>query len=238
MAWDGLTVLAVVPARGGSKSIPRKNLCKIGGRSLIAHTAATVAELDWIDHAIISTDDEEMAEEGRKFGLDVPFMRPAELAADLSTSLAMWRHAWTQCEAHYSIRFDTSILLQPTTPFRRPDEVTLTMRTMVEGGHKAAATVSPTPSHFTPHKALLLDEAGCLNFFVPDGAKHSIRQTAPPVYHRNGICYAVRRETLVEDGHIVEDDCAAVVIDRYLDNIDEPIELEFAEFALAKGHSQ
>jgi CMP-N-acetylneuraminic acid synthetase len=76
--------LAVVPARGGSEGIPRKNLCKVGGLSLIAHVARTIRALDWIDRAVLTTDDPEMAEEGRQHGLEVPFLRPAELATDSS----------------------------------------------------------------------------------------------------------------------------------------------------------
>ena len=120
MAWQGRKVLAVVPARGGSKGIPRKNLCKVGGMSLIAHAARTARALDWIDRAVLSTDDEEMADEGRRHGLEVPFLRPAELASDTASGVDVWRHAWLESERHYGCRFDLSVLLQPTTPLRRP----------------------------------------------------------------------------------------------------------------------
>ena len=79
MTWDSLSVLAVVPARGGSKGIPDKNLRKVQGQSLVGHTARTAAALGWIDHTVLSTDDEKIAEEARSCGLDVPFLRPAEL---------------------------------------------------------------------------------------------------------------------------------------------------------------
>src|SRR5262245_62950592 len=82
MAWGAEKVLAVVPARGGSKGIPRKNLRKVGGLSLIARAASVIRELPWIDRAVISTDDPDMAEEGRRHALDVPFTRPAILAGD------------------------------------------------------------------------------------------------------------------------------------------------------------
>ena len=93
MTWAGLSVLAVVPARGGSKGIPRKNLRKVGSLSLIAWAANTVGELAWIDSAVISTDDAEMAEEGKRYGLVAPFLRPIELASDVSSSVDMWQHA-------------------------------------------------------------------------------------------------------------------------------------------------
>ena len=127
MAWKGRSVLAVIPARGGSKGIPRKNLCKVGGLSLIAHVARTTRALGWIDRAVLTTDDQEMAEEGQKHGLEVPFMRPDELATDSAGPSEMWRHAWTESEKHFGCEFDVSLLLQPTTPLRRLEEVERTV---------------------------------------------------------------------------------------------------------------
>ncbi len=237
MAWNDLSVLAVVPARGGSKGVPRKNLREVGGLSLIGWAAKTIAELPWIDRAVLSTDDEEMAEEGRRRGLDVPSLRPGEFATDMADSVGMWRHAWLEAEEHFNTRFDISILLQPTTPLRRAEDVTRTVQAMVEGSHRAAASVSVVPGHFTPHKCLTVDNNGVIGFFVDDGAQYANRQKIPDYYHRNGVCYAVTRETLVDQGHIVEDDCVAVTVDGFVVNIDEPFELELAEFMLAREKS-
>ncbi len=230
MAILGKTVLAVVPARGGSKSIPRKNLAVLAGRSLVASAAAVCAALPWIDHAVLSTDDREIADEGRRAGLEVPFMRPDELSGDLSTSVDMWRHAWQASEQAFGMRFDASVLLEPTSPMRQPGDVERTVRVMLEGGHAAAATVSRTPAHYTPHKTLTISGEGKIGFYLPTGARHSLRQTVPPCYHRNGICYAVLRETLVDRGVILDESCHAVVIERDVVNIDDPFDLEFAEF--------
>lgn len=234
VAWNNRTVLAVVPARGNSKGVPRKNMQKVGGLSLIAHAARTIGELSWLDAAVLSTDDEEMAEEGRKHGLDVPFMRPPELATDTATSLDTWRHAWLESERHFEMRFDISLLIQPTNPLRRPDEVERTLRKLVEGGHQAAATVGKVPTDFSPARCMTLGDNGTLSFYSPDGAEVTRRQDFPPLYFRDGTCYAVTRECLVDRGHIVEEDCAAVLIDRFVVNIDEPFELELAEFLLAR----
>ncbi len=230
MAWQGLNILAVVPARGGSKGIPRKNMCRVGGLSLIAHAAQTVQSLPWIDRAVLSTDDEEMATEGRSHGLDVPFLRPADLASDQASSVGMWQHAWLRSEEEYQCQFDVSILLQPTTPLRHPQEVERTVKALVDGHHQAAATVSPVPGHFTPQKILHLNATGCLEFYVSEGAQHSRRQTIPSYFSRNGLCYAVTRNTLIEKGYIVEEDCVGVVIDRPIVNIDDPFELDLANF--------
>ncbi len=238
MSWNDLSVLAVVPARGGSKGVPRKNLRNVGGVSLIGWAAQTIASLPWIDQGVLSTDDEEMAEEGRQRGLSVPFLRPGEFATDMADSVGMWRHAWLASEAHFDMRFDISILLQPTTPLRRLDDVARTVKAMIDGGHRAAATVSEVPGHFTPQKCLTVGEQGVIGFFVEDGAQFANRQKIPDYFHRNGVCYAVRRETLVDDGHIVEDDCVAVPVEGFVVNIDEPFELELAEFMLTREESR
>lgn len=233
MVFRDNTILAVVPARGGSKAIPRKNLCLVGGLSLVARAGEVAASLPWIDARVLSTDDEEIAQEGRAHGLDVPFMRPDELAGDLAGSIDMWRHAWLASEEHYGKRFDISILLEPTSPLRRAEDLTATVTALMQGDHKAAATVSPAPAHFTPHKCLTVND-GRIGFYHAEGAKHSIRQTIPDYYFRNGICYALRRRTLMEEGTILGNDCAAVIIERPIVNIDEPFDLELAEFLLKR----
>jgi CMP-N-acetylneuraminic acid synthetase len=234
---DGRTILAVVPARGGSKSIPRKNLKPVGGLSLVARAAHVAKALPMIDAALISTDDPEIAAEARAHGLDAPFLRPAELATDTSTSVEMWRHAWLAAEKHYGRRFDLSVLLEPTSPLRRPEDVERTVRALIQAGTPAAATVSPTPAHFTPHKTLKIQENGLIDFYLEGGAKHSLRQGIPAYYHRNGLCYAVTRAHLVDQGCIIDRGAVAVVIDRPVVNIDDMFELELAEWLLEREKS-
>ncbi len=230
MTWNSLSVLAVIPARGGSTGIPYKNLHKVGGRSLIEHAAGTVAALSWIDRAVLSTDDEKIAEEGRGCGLEAPFMRPAELSGDLSPAVETWRHAWLASEEHYGCSFDISLLLQPTTPLRRADDVERTVRTMIEGGHRAATAVSRLPGHYTPEKIVKLDDKGCLSLYSEKSAGITARQAFPTYYFRNGVCYSATRDAVVRDLDIVNSDCVGVVIDEPIANIDDPIELEWAEF--------
>ena len=231
---DGLTVLAVVPARGGSKSIPRKNLKTVGGVSLVGRAAQVAAALPFVDAALISTDDAEIAAEAKAHGLDAPFMRPPELSGDTATSVDMWRHAWLAAEAHYGKRFDLSVLLEPTSPLRRPQDVERSLLALIEAGAPAAATVSPMPAHYTPHKTLKINEKGEIEFYLQDGAKHSLRQGIPAYYHRNGLCYAVTRDHLVDKGCIIDRGAIAVVIDRPVVNIDDMFELELAEWLLQR----
>lgn len=234
MPWNDQRVFALVPARGGSKGIPRKNLRPVDGVSLIGRAARVARSLPWLDAALISTDDREMAEEGRRYGLEAPFMRPADLANDTATNLEVWRHAWLAAEEHYENRFDLSILLEPTSPLRRPEDVERTVRVLTEGDHGAAATVSRNSGSYTPEKTLLVGEDGCLRHYLPEGRALATRQLIPPYYHRNGVCYAAVRETVVVRKKVIGKDCAAVVIDRQVVNIDEPFEIELAEWLMSR----
>jgi CMP-N-acetylneuraminic acid synthetase len=200
----------------------------------VGRAGQLAASIDWIDHAIISTDDAEIRDEAVAHGLSAPFLRPDHISGDRATSVDMWRHAWLAAEDAFAMTFDVSVLLEPTSPMRRVEDITRTVDLLLGGNHAAAATVSPTPAHFTPHKTLELDAGGRIGFYLPTGAKHALRQTIPPYFHRNGLCYALRRKTLVEDGHILEDDCAAVIVDRHIVNIDETFELELAAWLLAR----
>ncbi|MEM8822112.1 MAG: acylneuraminate cytidylyltransferase family protein [Pseudomonadota bacterium] len=232
---DGLRVLAVVPARAGSKGVPRKNLAEIGGLSLIARSGRVVAACDWIDGAVLSTDDEVFAEEGRRVGLDVPALRPNDLASDSATGVAVWAHAWTGAEAAHGVRYDLSVYLQPTSPFRTAQHVRDTVDTLLAGGHQATTTVSPVPGHYLPQKALLLGADGTLSFYSEDGGRHSNRQTAQPCWTRNGLVYAAHRAHVVDHGLIVERDCGAVVVDGYVANIDDPEDLLIARLLATHG---
>ena len=228
MAFQGRSVLAVVPARGGSKGILRKNLAVVGDRSLIAHAAATAVALDWVDARICSTDDDEMAKEAELHGLEAPFRRPAELASDTASAADAWRHAWLASEDHFGKTFDVALWLQPTTPLRDPADVERTLQTMLDGGFESAATVSEIPAHVRPERAMTLGESGDLGFYVEAGRSHANRQTIPATWFRNGICYAASRRTVVDDGQTIAERAAGVPVEGTVVSIDEDIELELA----------
>ncbi|MGE4469821.1 MAG: hypothetical protein AB7D47_06785 [Desulfovibrio sp.] len=224
------SILAVIPARGGSKGIPGKNIKTVGGITLVAHAARSAIEAGCFDALLLSTDDEAIAEAGRSAGLDVPFLRPAHLATDNANSLEMWQHAWRAAEEYYAMRFDFSALLQPTSPLRNGKDILATLHPVLEGKASSAMTVTPTPGHFTPHKAKLITQDGTIVHYMNDCDVKSLRQDIPPMYFPNGYCYAVTRQQLLDDGVIIGPDCAAIVIDNPVVNIDDPWELEFAEF--------
>lgn len=223
-------MLAVVPARGGSKGIPRKNLAELGGVSLVRRAVGLALSLSWIDLTVLSTDDEEIADEGRKAGLSVPTLRPEELASDLASGYAVWRHALFDAEARTGRTFDLSVLMQPTSPFRRAKDVEACADLVVGGEFESAVTVSPTPAHFTPEKTMTLTSSGVLKPYLSTEQFQPTRQFIPPYYHLNGICYAARREVITDQEHVFGDRTGALVIDRQLVNIDDPYDLELARW--------
>lgn len=230
MTYSNQNILAVIPARGGSKSIPRKNLQLVDGVSLVGRAALIAESLDWIDNIIVSSDDLEIIQEAKRYRVDAPFVRPTSLSNDEATSKDMWRHAWLSAESYYGKTFHISLLLEPTSPLRRPEDIEKVMDVMNQKKAPAAVTVSCTPAHFTPHKTLTVNDSKEIGYFIEGGAKYSRRQDIPSLYHRNGVCYAVSREHLIDNNFVMESGAIAVIINRPIINIDEPIDLKIANW--------
>jgi len=231
----GLRVLAVVPARSGSKGIADKNMCEIGGRTLIAIAGDCLAELAWIDRRVISTDSDRYAEEGQRHGLTAPFRRPDELSSDRATAIDAMRHALHECERIWNERYDVFVLVEPTSPFRLPADIEQTVNGMVQGEFDSAICVSPANSKAHPLK--MLERSGDrLGFYDPAAATITARQQLEQLYVRNGACYAIRRDVLLKEDNLINDNTYASVVRRELVNIDEPIDLEWAEFLLHRHH--
>jgi CMP-N,N'-diacetyllegionaminic acid synthase len=231
----GQAVLAVVPARAGSKGIPDKNLQRVGGQSLIARAGETLRDIAFIDARVISTDSPEYAEEGRRHGLDAPFIRPALLSTDAAGAVETMQHALDACESHYRRRFDIVLIIEPTSPLRTAVDIQETVDSMLAANADSAVTVSRLPTKFHPLKLLAADH-GRLRYFHDDGGAITARQQLPSgLLWRNGVCYAVTRECLVEKRSIITDNTVAVIIDRDVVNIDDPVELALADVLLERS---
>lgn len=228
LMFSGSRVLAVIPARGGSKGIPGKNLAILGGRSLVGHAAELAHSLDWLDQVVLSTDDPEIAAEAGRWDLQV-VDRPMRLATDEASNVLVWQHAWLESEGRTDSRYDLGVLLQPTSPLRTADDVTECVRLLLMEGRDAAITVSPTPGHFTPEKTMKINEDGEMTPYVRDGFVHT-RQKIPRYYFLNGYCYAAQRHRVVGEGRVHGPNTGAVIIDRPVVNIDEPFDLKMAHW--------
>lgn len=230
---DGRRILVVVPARGGSKGIPLKNLQPVAGRPLVAWTGQTIAALDWIDRAVVSTDHLLIREASLAAGLEAPFLRPQELSGDCIGDIEVLGHALTATEADDGQHYDIVVMLQPTSPLRRPEHVLATVRKLIDEDLDAVWTVSPTDLKAHPLKQLTVDEEGHMDYFDPRGAEVIARQQLQPVYHRNGVAYAVSRSCLLEQHNLMGKRAGAVVINEPLANIDTPEDLARAETLMA-----
>ena len=222
------TILAVVPARSGSKGIPHKNLRPLLGISLIGWAGLCLAQVDWLDGRIISTDSPVLAEEGKRFGLAAPFLRPEHLAGDTSGAVETVIHALAEAEKYYSTSFDIVLIIEPTSPLRTPEDLKGATGALLDSDADSVIAVSPLDPKWHPHKVLTVS-GGKLGYYSSAGSSIVSRQELSRLYWRNGVCYALRRHCLLEKHAIISENTKGFVIDREVINIDREIELEWAE---------
>ena len=194
MASSVMRVLGLVPARAGSKGIPDKNLRSLGGRPLLAHTAEAALAATRLDRVVLSTEDEAIAEVGASLGLAVAFMRPAKLADDDTTMLAVMQHALASLPEHY----DTLCLLQPTSPFRPSGLIDRCIERFALGGVDSVVTMLPVPAAHNPHWVYVPAPDGGVRLSTGEVAPIARRQDLPPAYHRDGSVYVLGADRVTE----------------------------------------
>jgi CMP-N-acetylneuraminic acid synthetase len=229
-------VFGVIPARGGSKGLPGKNLRKLGAMSLIGHAVASAREARRISRFIVSTDSGAIAEEARRHGAEVPFLRPAELASDQAGMLGVLQHAvgWLEREARR--RPDLVVTLQPTSPFRTGEEIDRTIEKVIETGADSAQTLSEASYH--PFFMKTLDHDDRTVALFPDGHKFVRRQDAPPIYQPSGAVYVTRYAPLMERGQILGDDNRGLEMGFEASvNVDTEWDFLLAELILQAGRA-
>ena len=230
----GRRILAVVPARGGSKGIPLKNLRPVLGVPMVARAGWIARGLGWLDRAVVSTDHEEIARVAEGAGLAAPFRRPEPLSGDRIGDLDVLTHALEEMERIDRVRYDVVVMLQPTSPLRRAEHVTATVEKLVEGDWDAVWTVSETDSKAHPLKQLTVAADGALGYYDPAGKAIIARQQLEPVFHRNGIAYAITRDCLTGQRTIMGARSAALVIDGPTLSIDTEEDIALAEFLMQR----
>jgi CMP-N,N'-diacetyllegionaminic acid synthase len=233
---NGLSVLAIVPARGGSKGIPLKNLREVGGRSLVARVGDVVALVPEIDRTVVSTDHHGIAQHAIMTGMSV-LWRPAHLAGDRIGDIAVLLHALNGIEKIEGWYYDIVVMLQPTSPLRTPEQVSATIRKLVDENWDAVWTVSETDSKAHPLKQLHV-EGGLLDYYDQDGASIIARQELMPVYHRNGIAYAMTRDCILDQRSVMGRKTGAIVTEGHHVSIDTEWDLQIAELALRTSSPQ
>jgi CMP-N,N'-diacetyllegionaminic acid synthase len=225
-------VLGLVPARGGSKGIPDKNLLPLAGRCLLEYVASAAAASGVIDRLILSTDSDRIAAEGAGVGLETPFMRPAELARDDTPMLPVIEHAvgWVEQQGWVP---EIVVLLQPTSPLRTPEHIRRAVRQLRESNADSVVTVTELPRHLSPDYVMRIDE-GRLVPFLPEGSRIGRRQDARPAFVRDGTVYAFWRRTLRESQTIYGRTCSPLVLPaRESITLDSPEDWDEAERRIA-----
>lgn len=227
--------IALVPARGGSKSIPRKNVRDLGGRPLIHWAIDAAAHSGTVDRIVVTTDDEEIADTARRAGADVPFLRPAELATDDAGMLGVVEHALGWLAEHEHAEPELVLLVQPTEPFVRPEQIRGALDLLLERGADSAITVVPVPRNNHPFH-VRLERDGFLEFERPEEHyAHASRHDDPPRW-AFGNLYWFRRDAFLETGRIETGKCVGYPIDEVsatdLNTLDD---WRLAETLLASG---
>ncbi len=230
-----MEILAIIPARGGSKGIPHKNIVDLCGKPLIQYTIEAAQKSQQITRCILSTDDREIADVGRKLGAEIAW-RPPELAGDSTVMKDVISYHLTELEKS-KYQADILTLLQPTSPLRTAKHIDEALGRLIDE-KEADATVSviPVPHLFTPQKIMQIDETGYLQFYMSDGEKYTTRQEIPQFYARNGAAiYAVYVDTYKKTKSLYGTKCLPYYmnIEDSVD-IDDADDLELARFYLTR----
>jgi len=223
-----LRAIGVIPARGGSKGVPGKNLREVGGASLLAHAVRTARESQRLDGYLVSTDDPAIAAAARALKVDV-LERPAALAQDETPMAPVLAHALESFEAKSGSRVDAVLLLQPTSPIRTGGDVDRAVDLLAED--PTIDSVIGVCAMDDVHPARMYRLGGENRLLPLDPSLEQLnRQDLPPVYYRNGAIYAVRRETLVGGGRVIGERPAALVMPTaWLANVDDERDLIIAD---------
>ena len=233
---DKKSVLAIVPARGGSKSIPRKNIKPFCGKPLMAWKIEAAKESGTFDRIIVTTDDEEIAAVGRNSGADVPFLRPTELAEDTTPTLPVLQHAVQWLREHERYEPAAVVLLEPTTPGVRAFHIREALDLFWESGADSVISVLEVPTAYRPPWQFTRSADGRLGLWTGEPIKRGIRrrQDLPLTYHRNSGLYVFRPELLfAEEPSLYGDDVRGYVMGReYSHDLDSPDDWVPAEEAL------
>lgn len=202
----GVRILCMIPARGGSKGVPRKNIRLLAGKPLVAYAIETALAAAQFYRIIVSTDDPETQEIALQYGAEVPFLRPAYLATDHTPMVPVIQHAVRFVEEQDRLKLDYVCVLQPTEPLRTVEDVQAGIQKVIETGADSVISVCPVDGlHPVFMKRI---ENGQLLPFCMDEPEGLRRQDVwPPAYIRNGVVYAVRRDVLIQQGSLWGKDC-------------------------------
>lgn len=189
-------VLCVIPARGGSKGLPGKNIRELMGHPLIAHSIMCAKMAPSLERIIVSTDDAEIASTARRYGADVPFIRPGELAGDTAGMIPVLQHALAETEKIDDKRYESLLLLDPTSPGRFPDDIEKAV-TLAASNGDADGIVGVSEPEFNPYWHCVVEEKGMMRPLIEGAGRFARRQDVPRVFRINASLYLWKRDFLL-----------------------------------------
>ena len=229
-------ILGIITARGGSKGIPGKNIKLLCGKPLIWYTIDAAQKSGALDRIILSTDDERIAEVAKSYGVEVPFMRPKELADDKTPHLPVLQHAVSWLRDHEQYKPDAVMILQPTAPLRQAFHIKEAVDIFQKSASDSVVSVSEIPAHFHPKWQFVLAGDSKLNIFTGEPFSQIVthRQDLPKTHTRNGAIYLFKTELLFRAApNFYGENVRGYQIDqKYNVNIDTMEDWERAEIAI------
>jgi CMP-N,N'-diacetyllegionaminic acid synthase len=230
-------ILGVITARGGSKGIKKKNIAVIAGEPLIVYTIEAALKSKMLTDVVVSTDSKEIAETSNKAGLLVLSLRPSELARDESPTLDVLHYEILQYEAMSKKLVDYVMVLQPTSPLRTAENIDEAIK-LIFNEPEADSLISCCVATACHPRTMYSLNKGRMASFLPVEAKHRRRQELETLFMRNGAIFISTRELIMERGRIIGDSPLGYImpVDQSI-NIDEPIDLELAEFYIKRRSS-
>ena len=231
--YKNRSILAVVPARGGSKGIKLKNLKKVNNLSLIGHVGKILKNLPIIDKKIVSTDHKDILKEALKYNIEAPFVRPKNISGDRVADIDVLYHALNESEKYFKVKFNYIVMLQPTSPLRDFSIINKMIIKAINHNYDSLWSISEIDNKFHPYKQLKINKNN-LNYFNHNEAKKIIaRQQLDKTYIRNGICYIFSRK-LIKQKKIINKNSGYELIKHKYINIDSINDLDLANKLLKK----
>jgi CMP-N,N'-diacetyllegionaminic acid synthase len=230
-----MRVLGLVPARGGSKGVPRKNIHELCGKPLLQYTAEAALGARALSRVILSTDDEEIASVGRACGIEVPFMRPARLARDETPMMPVVHHAlgWLAAQGD---QYDAVCLLAPCTPLRRSADIDGAIDLLVATGADSVISFVEVGDKHPARMKFIGEDGRVTDPPFAEAVEGQRRQDLPKMYLREGSIYVTRTSVLLEQDSFKGRDCRAwLVPEERACNVDAPIDLIIAEQLLVRS---
>jgi CMP-N-acetylneuraminic acid synthetase len=230
-------VLALIPARGGSKGIPRKNVMTLAGKPVIAYSILQAQASRRISRIVVSTDDEETGRVARQWGAEAPFARPAEYAQDSSPDIDVFRHALSWLKENEGYEPDMVVHLRPTGPVRRVELIDQAVD-LLAAHPKADAVRSVSTAHQTPYKMWRITSEGRLQPLLRiDGVadcQSLPRQRLPAVYWQNGYVDVIRPRAVLEKNSMWGECALPFIVEETLFELDYPEDIPAIEVALKR----